>query len=148
MPSTHLSLHYHLIWSTKERRQLITDLWRDRLHAYLGGVVRRLGGTPDTIGGTPDHVHLLIGLRATHCLADVVRDVKKASSEWVHDEIKMQDFHWQDGYGGFTVSASLVPQVRANAAGQMEHHRKKTFQEEYREFLEKSGVEFDEKYLW
>ena len=148
MPSTHLSLRYHLIWSTKERRQLILDPWRDRLHAYLGGVVRQLGGTPDTIGGTSDHVHLLIGLRATHRLADVVRDTKRTSSEWVHDEIRMKDFQWQDGYGAFTVSSSLLPQVRKYVLGQVEHHRRKTFQEEYRGFLEKSGVEYDPEHLW
>jgi len=86
-------------------------------------------------------------LRATHRLADVVRDIKTASSEWLHQEIKQAVFSWQEGYGAFTVSASQLDTVKQYIANQAEHHRKKSFQKEYREMLEKSGVEFDEKYL-
>lgn len=148
MPSTHLSLHYHLVFSTKERRNFIDPAWRERLHAYLGGATRTLDAIPEAIGGTGDHVHLLIGLRATHCLADVLRDLKSASSEWVHQEIRMAIFAWQEGYGAFTVSASSRQRVAQYIRNQEEHHRKRTFQEEYRELLEKSGVAFEEKYLW
>ena len=148
MPSTHLSLHYHIVFSTKERRAFIDEPWRERLHAYLGGSVRTLGGVPEAVGGVGDHVHLLVGLRATHCLADVVRDIKSTSSEWVHQTIKLAVFSWQEGYGAFTVSASQLEVAKQYIANQAEHHRKKTFQEEYRELLVKSGIEFDEKYLW
>jgi len=148
MPSTHLSLHYHVVFSTKERRAFIDEPWRERLHAYLGGSVRTLGGVPEAVGGVGDHVHLLVGLRATHCLADVVRDIKSTSSEWVHQTIKLAVFSWQEGYGAFTVSASQLEVAKQYIANQAEHHRKKTFQEEYRELLVKSGIEFDEKYLW
>jgi len=106
MPSTHLSLHYHVVFSTKDRTLCIATAWRERLHAYLGGVVRNVNGVPEAIGGIADHVHLLIGLRATACLADVVRDVKAVSSRWVHEEIGERTFAWQEGYGAFTVSAS------------------------------------------
>lgn len=92
-----------------------------------------------TIGGVADHVHLLIGLRATHCLADVLRDIKSASSEWVHQDI---------GAPAFTVSASKIPEAKDYIARQAGHHRKKTFQEEYVEFLQRSGVEYDPRYLW
>jgi REP-associated tyrosine transposase len=108
MPSTHLSLHYHLIFSTKERQRWIKDDWRDRLHAYPGGAVRACGGVAENVGGTADHVHLLIGLRATHRLADVLREIKGSSSEWVHREIHLTRFAWQEGYGAFTVSASQI----------------------------------------
>jgi putative transposase len=148
MPSTHLSLHYHLVFSTKERRNFIDAAWRDRLHAYMGGVIRSLNGFPEMIGGIADHVHLLIGLRATHCLSDVMRDLKSASSEWVHEEIRMAIFSWQEGYGAFTVSASNREQVSQYIKRQEEHHRHRTFQEEYRELLKRSGVEFDDRYLW
>ncbi len=148
MPSTHLSLHYHLIFSTKERRQLIADDWRGRLHAYLGGAVRGCGGIAESVGGIADHVHLLVGLRATHRLADVLREVKASSSEWIHQEIGLRAFAWQEGYGAFTVSASQLAAVRRYIARQEEHHRRRTFREEYVEFLRQSGVEFDEKYLW
>lgn len=148
MSSTHLSLHYHLIFSTKNRHPFIGEDWRGRLHAFLGGAVRSLGGVPEAVGGTRDHVHLLAGLRANHMLADVLRDIKSASSRWVHDTVGVRDFAWQDGYGAFTVSASLNDRVRSYIARQELHHRKKTFQEEYVEFLKQSGVEYDERFLW
>ena len=148
MPSTHLSLHYHIVFSTKERREFIAEPWRERLHAYLGGCLRTLHGIPEAIGGTKDHVHILAGLRATHALADVIRDIKRPTTEWMHEGAHMPDFRWQDGYGGFTVSASDIPQVKAYIAQQDEHHRKKTFQEEYVEFLKANGIEYKEEFLW
>ena len=148
MPSTHLSLHYHVVFSTKNRVPTIAEAWRGRLHAYLGCVVRNVEGVPEAIGGVADHVHLLIGLRATARLADVVRDVKAVSSRWVHDETGAREFSWQEGYGAFTVSASQRDMVREYIAKQEEHHRQRTFQEEYVELLKRSGVEYDDRYLW
>ena len=148
MPSTHLSLHYHLVFSTKDRVPSIAADWRERFHAYLGRVVKSLHGIPEAIGGTGDHVHLLIGLRATHCLADVLREIKAVSSRWVHEEVGEPSFLWQEGYGAFTVGAPQCGAVRDYIARQEEHHRKQTFQEEYLEFLRRGGVEYDERYLW
>ena len=148
MPSTHLSLHYHLVFSTKNRQPLIADSWRERLHAYLGGAVRAIGGVPEAVGGTADHVHLLMRLRATHRLADVLREIKHASSQWVHENVGANDFAWQEGYGAFTVSASKIEAVKRYIAQQEEHHRKKSFAEEYVTFLRESGVDYDERYLW
>ncbi|MEO6750743.1 MAG: IS200/IS605 family transposase [Chthoniobacteraceae bacterium] len=148
MPSTHLSLHYHIVFSTKDRAPLIADVWRERLHAYIGGIVRNVNGAAEAVGGVADHVHLLIGLRATHCLADVVRDIKAVSSRWVHEEMGVTRFAWQEGYGAFTVSATHCDSVREYIARQEEHHRTRTFQEEYLEFLQRGGVEYDERYLW
>jgi putative transposase len=148
MPSTHLSLHYHLIFSTKDRMAFMHKDWRSRLQGYIGGIVKDLGGVPETIGGVEDHVHLLVGLRATHRLADVLKEIKSSSSKWVHDEIKQPLFRWQEGYGAFTVSAAQVAAVKSYIVNQEEHHRKKTFQQEYLDFLKESGVEYDEKYLW
>lgn len=148
MPSTHLSLHYHLVFSTKERRAFIDEAWRARFHAYLGGAIRAVGGVAIAVGGTGDHVHLLIGLRATHRLADVLREIKAATSEWVHQELSIATFSWQEGYGAFTVSASQLDKVKHYVATQAEHHRHRSFQEEYRDLLVKSGVPFDERYLW
>ena len=148
MPSTHLSLHDHVVFSTKDRTPTITTAWRERMHAYLGGVVRNVNGVPEAIGGIADHVHLLIGLRAIVCLADVVRDVKAVSSRWVHEEIGERTFAWQEGYGAFTVSASQRDTVREYISRQEEHHYKRTFQEEYLELLKRSGTDYDERYLW
>lgn len=147
MSSTHLSLHYHLVFGTKHHTPSIAAEWRERLHAYLGGAVKTLGGIPEVIGGVSDHVHLLIGLRATHCLADVLRDIKRVSSLWVHETIGERSFAWQDGYGAFTVSASQLPVVRRYIERQEEHHRTRTFREEYVELLRKSAVDFDERFL-
>ncbi|HEV2839802.1 MAG TPA: IS200/IS605 family transposase [Chthoniobacterales bacterium] len=147
MSSTHLSLHYHLVFGTKNLEPLITPAWRNRLHAYLGGVIRTVDGVPEAIGGVADHVHLLVGLRATHTLADVLRETKSVSSTWVHEEIGVSSFAWQEGYGAFTVSASQLENVRAYIQEQEGHHRTRTFREEYLALLQRSGVEFDERYL-
>jgi REP-associated tyrosine transposase len=146
MPSTYLSLHYHLVFSTKNREPTIRDAWRSRLHEYLGGTIRGLGGFPEGIGGTADHVHLLIGLRATHCLADVVRELKKASAAWVHDEIG-EEFAWQEGYAAFTVSATAREAVKKYIANQEEHHRIRSYREDLIEMLGMAGVEYDVRYL-
>ena len=148
MPSTHLSLHVHIIFSTKNREPFIANEWRDRLHAFLGGAVRTAHCVPEAIGGTSDHVHLLIGIRATHRLADVMRDIKQASSKWVHELIGLRSFGWQDGYGAFTVGASQIDQVKEYIRKQAEHHRKRTFQDEYVEFLKRYGIEYDDRYIW
>jgi putative transposase len=148
MPSTHLSLHVHVVFSTKNRESFIAEEWRERLHAFLGGAIRTAGCVPECIGGTSDHVHLLIGIRATHCLADVMRDIKPASSKWVHEIVGVGDFGWQDGYGAFTVSASQLEAVKNYIKNQVEHHRRRTFKEEYLEFLKRNDVDYDEKYLW
>src|SRR6476620_7673753 len=97
MPQTHLSLHYHLVFHTKDNIAFIAIDWQIRLHAFLGGCLKTIGAIPIAIGGTADHVHLLIGLKATHCLAHVVRELKKNSSAWVHEEIG-ENFAWQEGY--------------------------------------------------
>jgi REP element-mobilizing transposase RayT len=148
MPSTHLSLHYHIVFSTKDRFPFIKGEWDDRLHAYLGGTIKTSEGVPLAINGVGDHVHILAGLRATHRLADFVQDVKQTSSRWVHETIGIKNFAWQPGYAAYTVSASNLDVVIKYIANQKEHHRKKSFQEEYVQFLKKSGVKYDEQYLW
>ena len=147
MSSTHLSLHYHITFSTKERRRMIADPWRSDLHAYLGGIIRNMNAIPEIINGTGDHVHILAGLKATHTLAEILRQIKRGSSVWIHQH-GIQKFEWQEGYAAFTVSPSQVDAVKRYIANQEEHHRKKTFEEEYVELLRLSGVEFDERYLW
>lgn len=148
MPSTHLSLHYHLVFSTKDRDPAIVPAWRERLHSFLGGIVGQLDGVPESVGGVADHVHLLVGLGATHRLADVMREMKSVSSRWVHEEIGVRSFAWQEGYGAFTVGAPQCVSVREYIARQEEHHRTRTFQDEYLEFLQRGGVEYDDRYIW
>ena len=146
MGSTFLSLHYHIVFSTKERHPFIKPAWRPKLHEYLGGTIRGLGGVPEIVGGVEDHVHLLVGLRATHCLADFMQELKKASSVWAaekHDPL----FQWQEGYSAFSVSWTHIDAVRQYITTQEEHHRKHDFATELKALLDKNGVKYDPKYL-
>lgn len=127
---------------------MIMKDWRENLHAYLGGIVKGIGGVPLAIGGVEDHAHLLVGLKATHRLDYVLRDIKADSSNWIHREIGQRKFEWQPGYLGLTVSSSQLERVRRYIRNQEKLHRRKTFQEEYLELLKLSGIQYDERYLW
>jgi putative transposase len=143
---SYTSLKYHIVFSTRYREPVLEPAWRKRLYDYFGGCFRTAGGVLTEMNGAFDHVHALAGLRATHCLADVLRDVKRATSSWIHQTIGIS-FHWQEGYGAFTVSphdcAGLIRYIR----DQEEHHRVRTFREEYEALLREHGIEFDERYL-
>jgi putative transposase len=146
MGSTFFSLHYHIVFSTKERLPLIKTVWQPRLHSYLGGIVRGMNGVSEIVGGVSDHVHMLASLRPVHCLADLMRDLKKDSSNWVKDNFDRR-FAWQEGYAAFTVSPSPIEGVRIYIANQAAHHGRDSFADELRDLLEKAGVEYEEKYL-
>jgi REP element-mobilizing transposase RayT len=149
MPQSLAHLHSHLVFSTKNREPIITDAVRESLHAYMATVLQNLGCAPVLINSVEDHVHLLFDLSRTVSVSQVVEDVKKSSSKWIKTmDAGFAIFAWQSGYGAFAVSASNVGKVRAYIAGQREHHRKITFQEEFRRFLEKHGVAYDERYVW
>jgi REP element-mobilizing transposase RayT len=147
MSSTYLSLHYHLVFSTKNREPFLATASLSLVHEYLGGTLRGLGASPEGIGGTNDHVHIMVGLKATHCLADVMRELKKASSTHVKETLNSPSFAWQEGYAAFTVSATALGAVRTYIANQEEHHRTRSFREELIELLEKAGVEYNPKFL-
>ncbi len=147
MASPYLSLHYHLVFATKNRETVIAPEWRSRMHEYLGGIISGLGGFPQGVGGVADHVHLLVGLKATHCLADVVRELKKSSSAWVHEQIGVRAFAWQEGYAAFTVSAPVRPAVQQYIAKQEVHHRASSSRDELLEMLAKGGIEYDPRYF-
>lgn len=147
MAHTYTELLAHIIFSTKERQPLINTELKPRLHAYMHGIVKDIGGKALIIGGIADHVHLLINLPTTVTLADALRTIKSNSSKWTHEE-GHKDFAWQSGYGAFSVSRSNVETVYKYIANQEEHHRRMTFQEEYVMFLQKHGIEYDERYLW
>lgn len=130
MGSTYLSLHFHIVFSTKKRQPYIAAAWRARLHEYLGGTIRGFGGVAEGVGGVEDHVHLLVGLRATHNLADLVRELKKSATNWVHEEIHETAFAWQEGYGAFTVSPTARAAVKRYISNQESHHRQRSYEEE------------------
>lgn len=147
MSSTYLSLYYHLVFSTKNREMTINLTWREKLYGYLRGIIEGLSGSCEIIGGTTDHVHILVRLGATHRLADFMRELKKASAMWIHEDMGERAFAWQEGYAAFTVSASAVDEVRRYIENQEEHHRERSFREELVIMLQRSGVKFDERYL-
>jgi putative transposase len=146
MGSTFYSLHYHVVFSTKDRRPLIRPEWRPRLHEYLGGTVRGLGGVAESVGGVEDHVHLLLSLKTTDAPAEVVREVKKAASVWAAEK-HQPSFSWQEGYSIFTVSWTHAPVLQRYIAGQETHHTKTRFADELKRLSEKNGVKCDPKYL-
>ncbi len=145
--STYASLHYHFVFSTKRRMNFIHRRWEERFHQYIGGVVKGLEGFPQGIGGVEDHVHLLVGLKQTHCIATFMRELKKASSQWVHEEIKQDEFAWQEGYAVFSISADVRLKVKKYIANQREHHRVRSYREELMDMLDRAGIEYDPKYL-
>jgi putative transposase len=149
MANTYTSLHYHLLFSTKNRKRWITPEIAERLWAYLGGIARQNDMTALRVGGIEDHVHLVLGLPPTVAPSKAAQLIKGASSNWIHDNFPaLSAFRWQDGYGAFTVSKSNLPEILRYVEGQREHHREKTFQEEYRALLHKHGIKYDERYLW
>ncbi len=147
MPSSHVASYFHLVISTKERQRWILPEWEDRLHSYLGGIVRGMDAIPLKIGGIDDHVHLLVRLKSKHRLDYFLRDLKADSSEWVHREITRL-FEWQKGYGAFSVSSTAVEYVSRYIENQREHHCRFDFKTEYVDLLTKADVEFEETFLW
>jgi REP element-mobilizing transposase RayT len=147
MPSSHIASYFHLVFSTKNRLPLLAVEWRERLHAYLGGIVKGMDAVPLAVGGVSDHVHLQVSLKSKHRLDYFLRNLKADSSAFVHQEL-LKTFEWQKGYGAFSVSPANISKVSNYVLNQEKHHRKKTFVEEYIELLELSGIEYDERYLW
>ena len=145
--STYFKLHYHIVFGTKNRVACLDKSWRPMLWEYMGGTIRGLGGIPHGVGGYNDHVHLLIDLKPTQVIADVVRELKKASTEWVRQHTREKTFRWQEGYGVFTVGWRERDAIKAYIAGQEDHHRHTSFREELTHLLNEAGVEFDPNYL-
>jgi REP element-mobilizing transposase RayT len=149
MPQSLSKLHIHLIFGTKLREPLLLRPFRERVHAYLATVLYNLDSPAQKVGGISDHVHILFRMSKNHALAEVVETVKTSSSKWIKTQSPaLHAFHWQSGYGGFSVSPSDVETAVEYIDRQEEHHRVVTFQEEYRKFLQTYGVEYDERYMW
>jgi putative transposase len=149
MPQSLANIYIHLVFSTKERFPFLSKEVRPGLHAYMATVLANLNSPAVLINSVEDHVHILLNMGRTVSLAQVVEDVKKSSSKWIKTQgPKYEKFAWQAGYGGFSVSESNVPKVANYIRSQEEHHRLKTFQNEYRAFLEKHKMPYDERYVW
>jgi REP-associated tyrosine transposase len=147
VPQSLAKVLVHLIFSTKSREPLIHREVRVALHAYLAGTLKNLQCPSLQTGGTADHVHALVSLGRTRTIADVVEEMKKSSSKWMKQQ-GVQGFAWQAGYRAFSVSESQATAVIRYVSRQEEHHRQLTFQEEFRRFLDRYGVTYDERYMW
>ena len=148
MANTYTSFHYHFTFSTKNREPWITPEIESRVWAYIGGIARKHKMIAVQIGGIEDHIHALVLAPATMAPSQIAQYLKGDSSKWIHVEFpKLRGFEWQDGYAGFSVSKSSVPDVIEYIRNQREHHRKRTFREEYLELLQKHGVDYDERYV-
>ena len=149
MAHTYTSLHYHCIFSTLGRRNLIPQDILHELYAYLGGILKNLKCKALAIGGTTNYVHLLIGLPPSLALSAIMGKIKSNSTRWAHKTIpSMSDFHWQEGYGAFTVSRSQIEKVSAYINNQAKHHQTITFEEEYIVLLKKHNIEYEERYVF
>jgi len=147
--STYTNLLFHIIYSTKYRKPWIHAAWQDDLYGYIGGILRENKGTLLKIGGVADHVHLLAKLSPTIAISDVLRVVKTNSSKWINEREDVHyKFQWQPGFAAFSVSESQFPIVETYIANQAEHHRSKTFEEEFLGILKKHNIEYDTRYVF
>jgi REP element-mobilizing transposase RayT len=148
MPGTHSNLLYHIVYSTKGRAELMKGEAQQRIHEYLGGIVRSEGGVAYQVGGMADHVHLLVRWRTDESPATLLRQMKCNSSRWIHETFPMMSaFAWQEGYAAFTVSQSQKDAVARYIANQEMHHRGRSFEDELVELLKAHQVEYDPRYL-
>lgn len=150
MPQSLAQIYLHVVFSTKQRRPFLQNATlREEVHKYLGGVCRNLEAPSLIVGGGSDHVHLLCRFARTITVADFVRELKRDSSKWLKTKDReLTDFHWQDGYGAFSISPSHVEALRGYIANQEAHHKKESFQDEFRRLLKKYSIEYDERYVW
>jgi putative transposase len=144
MPNTYTQIHLHFVFAVKNRQSLIGEPMRNRIEKYITGIVQNFGHKPLAIYCMSDHTHLFVGFRPNQAIADFMRVVKSNASEFINKE----KFHWQEGYGAFSCSHSHVQNVIDYVSHQPEHHRRKTFREEYLELLKKFDIPYEEKYLF
>lgn len=141
--------HIHIVFSTKHRNPLIHNSYADELYSYIGGICKDMECFPIKIGGYTDHIHILCMLSKKIALMKLLEEIKSHSSKWMKTkDDSLKNFYWQEGYGAFSVNPTEVDKVIAYITNQHEHHSKKTFQDEYRSFLEKYNVVYDERYVW
>jgi len=149
MPQSFVSLHVHIVFSTKHRAPFIDEQLQPRLYEYIGGIAHNNDCVLIAAGGIADHIHLLWSLGKQHSIADVVRTIKANSSKWIHETFpQRREFAWQNGYGAFAVSFSNIRRVRTYIADQAKHHRRQSFQDELRALLKRHRMEWDERYVW
>ena len=148
MSQSYVQFYAHIVFHTKNNMKFIREETEDELYSYFGGILRNLKSIPIKIGGTSDHLHVLCTLPKTMSLADLVEEIKKSSSKWIKSKGSMyRNFFWQNGYGGFSVSHSMLKVVKNYITNQKQHHGKVSFIDEYKALLQEYGIAYEEKFL-
>jgi REP element-mobilizing transposase RayT len=149
MPNTYTQIHIHFVFVVKYRKALIDPSWKDELHKYIIGIVQNNEHKALAVNAMPDHVHLLVGLRPSQSISDLMQDVKGSSSKWINEKgfVKSR-FEWQSGYGAFACGKSDLTRVIRYIQNQEQHHKKQNFNEEYRDYLRSLDIDYEEKYLF
>ncbi len=149
MPNTYTNLLYHIVFSTKQRHPLLSQNIRTRLFSYIVGIAKKHNFKILAINGTEDHIHILLSIKPHQTISKTIQLIKGNSSKWIHETFpELTIFQWQEGYGAFTVSTSHIPIIKNYIANQQIHHKKINFQNEYRAFLQKHNIDFDERYIF
>ncbi len=146
---TYSQIYIHLVFAVKHRLSLINSEWEEELYRYIVGIIKEKGQKPLAINGMPDHIHILIGLKPSCCISDLVREIKKSSNVFIRDKkFNNIQFEWQTGYGAFSYSRSSLDNIIGYINNQKIHHEKKTFKEEYCSFLSKFEIDYRDEYLF
>lgn len=149
MANTYTQIYIHVVFAVQNREALISREWKERLHKYITGIIQNQGHKLITINSMPDHVHIFIGMKPDSALSDLIRDVKRDSTNFINNEIRLRfKFGWQEGYGAFSYSHSQIDAVVKYIINQETHHRRKTFREEYEAMLKEFAVEYDSRYVF
>ncbi len=149
MANTFTQIHIHAVFTVQNRECIISNQWKEELYKYISGTIQNHNHKLLTINGMPDHIHVLFGMRPTQSLSDLLQDIKGNSSKWINERKFVRGkFSWQEGYGAFSYSKSQLPQVIQYIESQQEHHKRKTFLEEYKELLQTFDVEYNEQYIF
>jgi putative transposase len=148
MANTYTQIHIQTVFAVQNRQSLIKPEWKDELYKYITGIIQSYDHKVLQINGMPDHIHIFFGMRPTQSLSDLMKQLKQDSSKWINTKRLINGkFSWQAGYGAFSYSKSQVPQIIRYIANQEEHHKSKTFSDEYIELLKESGIDYDERYI-
>lgn len=149
MANTYTQIHIHFVFSVKYREGIIANSWKEELYKYIAGIIKTNNHKLLAINGMPDHIHILIGVRPSQSVSDLMQDIKGSSSKWINEKKFLKSkFEWQEGYGAFSYSKSQVNRVIDYIKNQETHHQTKSFKEEYIDFLKMFEIDFDEKYIF
>ena len=149
MANTYTQLYTHYVFAVQNRTSLVTENWKDQLYKYINGIIQQNGHKTFAINGMTDHIHILISMNPKQSSSDLVYNIKRSSSLWINENrLVTGKFSWQEGFGAFSYAKSQIPKIARYIENQQQHHKKRTFHEEYIEFLEAFGIEYDERYIF